>query len=81
MLSFYHDDKAGCRHVMPDAAGRYLSFCSLSASSLLRRAAALAACFSVPSMIFSVTKSLPAEVDGLNNILTGCADPKGGVEI
>ena len=45
----------------------YLSFCCLSASSRFLRAAALAACFSVPSMMFSVTKSRPAEVDGLQS--------------
>ena len=58
------------------SCGLYLSFCCLSASSRFRRAAALAACFSVPSMMFSVTKSRPAEVDGLQNPfqlpLSGC---------
>ncbi len=44
--------------------GTYLSLC-LASSSLLRRTAALAACFSVLSMMFSVTKSLPEDVDGL----------------
>ena len=44
--------------------GTYLSLC-LASSSLVRRTAALAACFSVLSMMFSVTKSLPADVDGL----------------
>ena len=43
----------------------HLSCCILSSSSRLRLAAAPAACFSLLSMIFSVTKSRPADVEGL----------------
>lgn len=58
---------AGRSMIIMDGGCLYLSFCCLSASSRFLRAAALAACFSVPSMIFSVTKSRPAEVEGLQD--------------
>lgn len=46
-------------------AEAYRSFCHFSAACLCRLAPALAACLLVPSMMFSTTKSRPAEVAGL----------------